>query len=367
VLIVDTHLDLGWNALQWERDLTRPVTSIRVLEAGMSGKSRGLNTVALPEMRRGRVGLCVATLLARSTGRTAHNIDYGSVTQAQAVARGQLAYYRALEGEGLVRVIDGAAMLEAHLHEWQDWDECHPEGASTDDAPPIGLVISMESADPVAAPQQLEEWYGLGVRLIGPTHYGSGRYAGGTGTELGLTELGAELLKEMQRLGIALDVTHFSDRAFWQALEGYDGPVLASHQNARALVPNQRQFSDAQLNAIIERGGVIGAALDAFMLSLGWDINGSSNLRLQNPVTLRDVVDQIDHVCQLAGNAQHAAIGSDLDGGFGREQSPRDLDTVADLQKIPALLLERGYSTSDIAAIMHGNASRFLMRCFNRS
>jgi membrane dipeptidase len=367
VLIVDTHLDLAWNALQWERDLTRPVTSIRVLEAGMSGKSRGLNTVALPEMRQGRVGLCVATLLARSTGRTAHNIDYGSVTQAQAVARGQLAYYRALEGEGLTRVIDGRAKLKTHLQEWQAWGERHPEGASTDDAPPIGLVISMESADGIAAPQQLEEWYGLGVRLIGPTHYGPGRYAGGTGTDLGLTDLGTPLLAEMQRLGVALDLTHFSDTAFWEALEVYEGPVLASHQNARALVPNQRQFSDAQLNAIIKRGGVIGAALDAFMLRLGWDINGPSNLSIQNPVTLRDVVDQIDHVCQLAGSTQHAAIGSDLDGGFGREQSPRDLNTIADLQKIPALLLERGYSASDVAAIMHGNASRFLMHCFDHS
>ncbi|MBC8077282.1 MAG: membrane dipeptidase, partial [Chloroflexales bacterium] len=165
------------------------------------------------------------------------------------------------------------------------------------------------------------------------------------------------LLDEMQRLGIVLDVTHLSDQAFWQALDGYGGQVLASHNNCRALVPHQRQFSDEQLRAVIARGGVIGAALDAWMLQPGWTSGRNS---LVDGPTLVDVANHIDHVCELAGNTRHAAIGSDLDGGFGREQSPADLDTVADLQKLAELLAWRRYSDADIAAVMHGNWERWL-------
>jgi membrane dipeptidase len=121
----------------------------------------------------------------------------------------------------------------------------------------------MEGADPILEPQQLEQWFKQGLRLLGPTHYGPGRYAGGTATELGLTDLGKPLLMEMQRLGILLDMTHLSDQSFWEALEHYDGHVLTSHNNARALVTHQRQFSDDQLNAIFEHDGVVGVALDS--------------------------------------------------------------------------------------------------------
>ncbi|HLV35571.1 MAG TPA: membrane dipeptidase, partial [Spirillospora sp.] len=224
--------------------------------------------------------------------------------------------------------------------------------------PPLGFVISMESADPILEPEDLEEWYQAGVRLIGPAHYGMGRYAGGTGVEDGLTERGCRLLDEMARLGVILDLTHLSDKSFWQALERFGGPVIASHNNCRALVPHQRQFSDEQIRAIIERDGVIGAAFDDWMLYPGW-IKGVTSTR---EVTLARVVDHIDHVCQLAGSSAHAGIGSDLDGGFGREQSPCDLDTIVDLQKIAGLLRERGYSDADVAAIMHGNWLRLLRR-----
>ncbi len=158
-----------------------------------------------------------------------------------------------------------------------------------------------------------------------------------------------------------LDLTHFSDKAFWQALDRFQGLVLASHNNCRALVPHQCQFSDDQLRAIFERDGVIGAAFDAWMLEPGWIIDQSTN----EHVSLSDVVDHIDYVCQLAGNCRHAAIGTDLDGGYGWEQSPRDLDTIADLQKLVGLLADRGYGEDDIAAIMHGNWLRLLRRSWS--
>lgn len=356
MLIIDAHLDLSMNALQWNRNLLNSAYTIRTQEVRIPGKGRATGTVAFPEMRQGRIVLSFATLIARSTGQTSPHIDYGSPSQAYGIAQGQLAYYRALEQEGQVRIITNTQSLNSHIAEWEGWEA----EADLNNTPPLGFVISMEGADPILNPDQLEAWQQAGLRLLGPTHYGPGRYAGGTATELGLTELGPPLLAEMERLGILLDLTHLSDQAFWQALEHYQGLVLASHNNCRTLVPHQRQFSDAQLKAIFERDGVIGAALDAWMLQPGWIGGESSN----ENVSLATVVDHIDYVCQLAGNSRHAALGTDLDGGYGREQSPHDLDTIADLQKFGGLLAERGYSQDDIAAILHGNWLRLLRRAW---
>ena len=227
----------------------------------------------------------------------------------------------------------------------------------------IGAFLGEAAHRVVTHGRSLQEaWYNAGLRLLGPTHYGPGRYAGGTATELGLTALGPPLLREMERLGVLLDLTHLSDQAFWESLEHYNGLVLASHNNCRALVPHQRQFSDEQLKAIFAHDGVIGAAFDTWMLQPGWVVGQTTNEK----VTIANVVDHIDHICQLAGNARHAAIGTDLDGGYGREQSPRDLDTIADLQKLPDLLAGRGYSAADIAAIMHGNWLRLLRQAWQK-
>ncbi|MEZ4862102.1 MAG: membrane dipeptidase [Caldilineaceae bacterium] len=365
MLIIDAHLDLSMNALQWNRDLLLSAYTIRTLEQRTPGKGRSQGTVAFPDMRRGRLALSVATLIARSTGRPAPHIDYHSPTQAYGMAHGQLAYYRALEQEGHIRIICDSAALESHMAEWTAWDSAHPEPFGPNvfpETPPLGFVISMEGADPILHPEQLAAWWDAGLRLLGPTHYGPGRYAGGTGTELGLTEIGPPLLREMERLGVLLDLTHMSDQAFWQALEHYNGLVLASHNNCRALVPHQRQFSDEQLQAIFDHDGVIGAAFDTWMLHPGWVVDQSSNAG----ITIATVVDHIDHICQLAGNSRHAAIGTDLDGGYGREQSPVDLDTIADLQKLTTLLAGRGYSNDDIAAIMHGNWLRLLHQAWGK-
>ena len=351
MLIVDAHLDLAWNALQWNRNIQHSVYTIRTGESNLSGAGRGQGTVALPEMRQGRIALCFATLLARSTGRTIQNIDYSSPYQAYAVAQGQLAYYRALNEAGKVRLISNRKELDEHLDAWFDW-----ELDTTQAQPPVGLVISMESADPILLPEQLPAWKEAGIRIIGPAHYGPGRYAGGTSTELGLAFEGKQLLREMERLGILLDLTHLSDEAFWEAMDCFGGQVLASHNNCRALVAHQRQLDNKQLRAIISRAGVIGVAFDNWMLRPGWTRGAKDNER----VTLAHVADHIDHICQLAGNSHHAAIGSDLDGGFGREQSPSDLDTIADLQHLTEVLSKRGYKDEDIAGIMHRNWLRLL-------
>jgi membrane dipeptidase len=262
------------------------------------------------------------------------------------VAQGQLNYYLALQEAGIGCPIRTQTELDAHMAAWQAW-ESDPLRAQ----PALGFVISMESADPILKPDQVSAWKECGVRIIGPAHYGEGRYAGGTASEMGLLSEGKILLREMEKLGIILDLTHLSDEAFWEALDIFNGVVIASHNNCRVLVPHQRQFSNEQIHAIVDRDGVIGAAFDNWMIRPGWKRGAKDNPE----VTLAHVVEHIDHICQLAGDSRHAAIGSDLDGGFGREQSPSDLDTIADLQHIAEILSKRGYRDADITAIMCGN------------
>ena len=353
MLVVDAHLDHAWNALQWNRNILESVYTIRIHEKSARGKGRAQNTVALPEMRTGKVALCFATVLARSTGHPVPHVDYASQVQCEAIGKGQLAYYELLERDGHISIIRDRSQLDRHMATWETWDQL---GAPPDQVPILGFVLSMEGADPIQHPSHLPLWWEAGLRVLGPTHYGPGRYAGGTGTELGLTRLGEGLLDAMDGLGIILDLSHLSDEAFWASLDRFRGPVIASHNNCRALVPHQRQYSDAQLQVIIQRGGVIGVAFDAWMLLPGWIEGVSTNAS----VTMEDVADHIDYICQLAGNAQHVGIGSDLDGGFGREQSPHDLDTIADVQLLAGLLETRGYNNEDIAAIMHGNWQRLL-------
>lgn len=342
--LVDAHLDLAWNALQWNRDLREPVDVLRVREATEAGPGRGRSTVALPDLRAGGVRLCFATVLARSSGTTRPHVDFASFEQANAVALGQLAYYRALERGGHVRVLTSLAALDAHV-----------AGIERGDGP-LGVVLAMEGADPILDPDDTATWAAAGLRLVGLAHYGPGRYAGGTGTSGGLTDLGRALLPRLAEAGIALDLTHLSDAAFWEAIEAFDGPVHVSHGNCRALVPNQRQLSDDQIRAVAERGGVIGAALDAWMLELGW-VKGRSR---REGVGLERVADHVAHVCELAGGTAHAGIGSDLDGGFGTEQSPEGLETVADLALIGPLLAARGFGVEDVRNVLHGNWVRWV-------
>lgn len=350
--LIDAHLDLAWNALQWNRDLRESVHVLRVREAAEVGPGRGRNTVALPELRKGGVRLCFATVLARSSGTTRPHVDFASPEQANAIALGQLAYYRALERGGHVRVLTDGAALDAHA-----------AAADTDEKDlPLGVVVAMEGADPILEPDDAGAWAAAGLRTVGLAHYGPGRYAGGTGTSGGLTDLGRALLPCMKAAGLALDLTHLSDEAFWQALDAFGGPVHVSHGNCRVLVPHQRQLSDDQIRAVAERDGVIGVALDAWMLEPGW-VKGRSR---REGVGLERVLDHVDHVCKIVGSTAHVGLGTDLDGGFGTEQSPEGLETVADVVRLLRLLTHRGYSAGDVEGFARGNWLRWLRRAWSQ-
>ncbi|MGH9326650.1 MAG: dipeptidase [Terriglobia bacterium] len=359
MIVIDAHLDLSWSAVNWNRDLTQSIAQIRHSENEIHEKNRGSNTVSFPELAKAEVAVCLATVLARAgelkTRELAHEnarLDYRTQEIACAVARGQLAYYRIMEEEGTMRMLRDWKALDSHIEAWNSGER-----------KPLGFILSMEGADPIISPAQVEVWWKDGLRVVEPVHYGMSAYAHGTGNPGGLTAKGKDLLKAMEEVGMILDVTHLADESFWEALDLFKGPVLASHHNCRALVPGDRQLTDDQIRRLIERNAVIGSAFDDWMLYPGWVRGSTSN----SVVTLQDVVDHMDHICQLAGNARHIAIGSDLDGGFGTEQSPSDLDTIADVQKLPGLLRQRGYTESDVRGVMHGNWLRLFQAAWQRN
>ncbi|HET6249371.1 MAG TPA: membrane dipeptidase [Tepidisphaeraceae bacterium] len=355
--IIDAHLDLAWSALYFNRDLTLSIDEVRRHETGMTDeRARGHNTVTFPELRRAGISTCVATLLARGgpeqnrlNGYKRTDLDYINQAHAHAIARGQLAYYQELQRQGIVRLIRSREDLQEH------WKRVGPDAPSTNTATPLGIILSMEGADPIISPAQVQDWWDLGLRAVGPAHYGRSHYAYGTGVSGPLSAAGRELLREFDRVGMILDVTHLCDQSMAEAFDLFGGRVLASHHNCRAIIPGDRQLTDDQIRRLVARDAVIGAALDAWMLYPNW-IRGQTKPAV---VALSAVVDHIDHICQLAGSVRHCAIGSDLDGGFGTEQTPHDLNTIADLQKLANLLAERRYSDGDIDLIFHGNWLRF--------
>lgn len=350
-LIFDGHLDLAMNALEWNRDLRWPVEEIRKSEKGLTDKpDRARGTVSLPSMREGNICLCVATQIGRYVKPGNKLTGWRSPEQAWAQTQGQLAWYNAMEEAGEMVQIRNCNDLEKHL------------GLLESDRVkmPVGYILSLEGADSIVSMSHLEKAFNYGLRAIGPAHYGPGTYAQGTDATGGLGIKGRELLQEIERSGMILDATHLCDDSFWETMDLYHGPVWASHNNCRTFVPHNRQFSDEQITELINREAVIGVALDAWMMVPGW-VRGKSDPKTLG-VSLKQMINNIDHICQLAGNSFHAAVGSDLDGGYGTEQCPYDLDTIADLQKVPGMLYETGYSESDVQNILSGNWIRFLKK-----
>lgn len=363
---IDAHLDLAINAIHYNRDLTWPVQKIRQREKDLEwtdAPDRGNGTVSLPELRKGNVGLVVATIISRfsATGNKNKSISlpgWHSPEQAYAYAQAQLGWYRVMEDAGQMIQIADNEQLNRHLQLWND-------ASKSSETKPVGYILSLEGADSIINLNYLEKYYENGLRAIGPAHFGPGRYAPGTHSDgTGLTKIGKELLTEMDKLNMVLDVTHLTDIGFFEAMDMYNGPMWASHQNCRTIVPGERQFSDEQIKTLIQRDAVLGGALDNWMLYPNYQL-GALKSGLELGINLENLVDHFDHICQLAGNTNHIAFGTDLDGLFGTEQSPYDLDTIADIAKYEGILAKRGYSSDDIEKIFHKNWLRIMRKTLN--
>lgn len=347
--IIDGHLDLAMNAMDFNRDLRKDLPAINLREKGMDDfPGRGQAMVSFPELKKGRIGLCFATVLARYVKPGNPIPGWHSPQQAWAHIQGQLAWYAEMEREGWLKKISNLSQLNHHVAAW----DRSPENQ------PLGYLLTLEGADSILSPAHLHQLYDQGLRAIGLSHYGPGTYAQGTDATGGISPKGILLLKELEKNGWILDLTHLTDVGFDQALDRYQGPVWSSHSNCRALASGQRQWSDAQIYRLIDREAILGVAIHGWMLMDGWvkDLDTVESMNL----TLAQVVAHIDHICQLAGNADHVAIGSDLDGGFGRDQCPREMETIADLPTLAGCLREKGYEEAAIQKILHGNWLRFL-------
>ncbi len=349
MFIVDAHLDLAYNALVKGRDPRLGVARIRAQE---QPPGKDIATVGLPEMRQAGVGLVFATLFVSPSStpfeREPNEMTYDTPEQAHQMAQAQVDFYR--------RLVDEDDTLRL-VTDWAGLDEVVRSHGDDGGRPLLGFVLLMEGADCIREPQEAELWYERGVRLIGPA-WDDTRYCAGAwrDSKQGFSKEGYALLEVMNGLGMILDLTHMSEVATFQALDAYAGPVVATHANARAIVPTERQLSDRQIRLIGERDGIIGAVLANFFLLSGY-VRGR-----KETVPVAQLAAHIDHVCQVIGDARHAGIGSDLDGGFGRLEIPDPMDSIADLPMLVPALRERGYNDLEVAAIMGGNWVELLRR-----
>ncbi|MBN1284108.1 MAG: membrane dipeptidase [Anaerolineae bacterium] len=373
-IIHDAHLDLAWNALTFGRDYTKSAHDLRRIEQTQDNaapKVSGLATVGLPDLLRGRVGVVTATLFTALAAQEFGEWDivcYETPAQAHDQARRQIDYYEELAGRcDQIELVRTRRELGAVLKTWEGWVEPEvldgeavlDETEGKDDPRRVGIILSMEGADPILEPAQVEEWYAWGLRAVGPA-WSATRYAGGTHAPGPLTDLGRELLDAMAGLNMALDLSHLAEEAYFQAVERYEGAALvASHSNPRRFCPTDRGLSDEMIALLAERDGVIGVVPYNGFLKPGWTMWRDR----KEEVTMDDVIAAIDHICQVTGSARHAGLGSDFDGGFGAQHIPVEFDTIADLWKVGDALRARGFGDDDVAAVLGGNFLRVYRLC----
>ncbi|NMB89700.1 MAG: hypothetical protein GYA17_15175 [Chloroflexi bacterium] len=359
-LIIDAHEDLAYNILSFNRDYRRPAAETRKLEENTGIPAlTGQALLGWPDYQRGQVALVVGTLFIVPDGFKGGDFEtlvYRDFDEADRLYHDQYDLYRRLADDNpdMFRLVRSRADLQAVLAPWDAQPAHFP-----DTTHPVGLVMSMEGAEGIRDPGQLEEWWQLGLRLIGPVWAGS-RLCGGTLQPGGFTAEGWAMLDRMQAIGYTLDIAHMTEMSALQALDRYQGTVIASHANARALLkglPGERHLSDLTIRRLVERDGIIGVVPFNRFLRPGWSRDDDRSL-----VTLDHLAAHIDYICQLAGDARHVALGTDFDGGFGLPEIPQELDTVADLPALGPVLARRGYSPEDIAAIFSANWRGLLER-----
>lgn len=353
-LIIDAHEDIAWNWFEFGRDPAESALDTRAREAGTGiPASVGQRVAGLPQWLEGRIGIVFATLyvMPRQYAFSSQQTQvYNNANQAHARAYEQLQrYVEFADQQAQVRLLTTRQELEGVVTTWASPDPEHP--------PTVGLLISMEGADPIKKPDEVQRWYEWGLRAVGPA-WKRTRYAGGTGEAGPLTDLGRELLSEMAGLNMILDLSHIAKEAYLEAVDTYPGPIIASHSNPQRFLPTDRGLSDEMINGLVARDGVVGIVLYNHYLNPKWD-EGEP----RSDVPIQTVVEAIDYVVQLAGSATHVGLGTDFDGGFGLESIPEGMDSVADLAKIADGLLEWGYSREDVELIMYGNWLRILRSC----
>lgn len=356
--IIDGHQDLAYSALTFHRDICKSAAESRALEVDSPVPSRaGQTTLGWPDYQRGQVALVFGSIFQahrRYLKPDWEVLAYTSFAEADRIHQNQLDHYRRLvdSAPDQFRLVLTRRDLNAVLTPWSQSPAAYPTTTH-----PVGLLLVMEGAEGIEDPREMEDWWHKGLRVVGLVWSG-GRFCGGSYEPGGFTSLGRQMLDVMAGMGYALDLSHMNEISALQALDTYPGTMIASHANARALLkdfPGERHFSDQTIRRLAERDGVMGIVPFNRFLVPGW-----ANTDNRALVTLEKVVAQMDHICQITGSARHVAFGTDFDGGFGFPAIPLEMDTIADLQKLEPIMIERGYSAADIAAIFGGNWQRIL-------
>ena len=328
MLIVDTHLDLSDMALEG-RDLTRPALQQPPLK-------HGPNVVGFSDLRTGGIGLICGTLFTGPGTYRRNGVD--DPASAHQHAAKQIRWYNQQEQAGRLHLV----RRRGDLPTVSDPGHC------------LHTIVLMENADPIQRPSDAGWWFAQGVRIVGMA-WRRTRYAGGTGAPGGLTAAGRELACELDKVGMIHDISHLADASFWDLLELSDGPIMASHSNCRALINTDRQISDAMIRAIAARDGVIGINFfDRFLIP--------ASERQRRRATLADVMTHVRHICTVLGDADHVGLGTDFDGGLGRNDVPQEITTAADLPRIADAAARAGFGDVDIRKFLHGNWLRFFQR-----
>jgi membrane dipeptidase len=325
MFIVDAHLDLAYN-VTCGRDVTRPASE-------QPARENEIASVGLPDLRAGQVKLICATIFAEPASKG--EPGYTDAETARQAALTQLRWYQSQNEAGTLEFVTDAKQLSTD--------------AMAGDA--IRALLLLEGADPIRTPADVRQWFDDGLRIVGLA-WRQTRHAGGTGCPGPLTAAGVALVQELDRFGIIHDTSHLAEESFWQLAEMSEGPLIASHSNCRAIVPTDRQLSDAMIQAIVARGGVIGINFfDKFLIPPAD--------RGARRATLVDVIRHMRHICDLAGNCSHVGIGTDMDGGLGRDQIPQEITTSADLPRLGDALSQAGFNDNDIASIIGENWRRY--------
>jgi membrane dipeptidase len=364
-LIIDSHQDLAWNMINLGRDYTQSAYDIRKQEKNTPIPAYNGNAMlGWPQYQQGNIAIVFGTLYCtpRRCDKGEYEIQlYETPQEAHVCYRQNLDAYNQLTDQHAdkFRLLSSQSDLAAHLAEWQ----AHLL-QNQDPLPPVGIVILMEGADGIRTPEEVEQWYAWGVRIIGPAWAGT-RYCGGTREPGPLTKAGFALLDHMSSFEMILDLSHMDHQSARQSLDHYPGQVVASHSNAEALIqdiPNNRHMEDETIRQLISRAGVMGIVPVNHFLDWHWRESGG-----RAAIGLEMVAAQIDHVCQMAGNTYHVGLGTDFDGGFGVEWVPNELDTIADLPKLIPHLEKKGYNQEDIDRILFGNWLRVLQNNLPKS
>lgn len=351
-LIVDGHEDLSMNTLADGRDYLTSARAIRAVEAEAGFESpNGICMLGLDDWLAARVALIVATVqtIPRRLANSGE-LSYATLEGAHQQALAHVDLYRRWATHCRnIELVTQRSELETVVDSWAALDAADSERR-------VGLVLLMENADPVRWPGEVAFWTEQGIRLIGPA-WRANRYSGDTNDDGPLTPLGLQLLAEMAHSGITLDLTHMSEEACLGALDTYEGPIVATHAHARRTSDMPRLLSDRVVEGIVARDGVLG------VLPLNWALDSHwGRADRKEAVSLDALVDAIDVVCQIAGDAKHVGIGSDFDGGQGAESAPAELDTIADLPKLATALADRGFAEDDVAGVLGGNWLSFFRR-----